>query len=159
MMPQSSQGHQKSATSATTMDTPLSQHIQQAPWFSQLLIYIRQMQHLQYLFASVCDSQLAQQCQVATLKNDTLYIHVSSTSWATRLRYCTSELIKALQGFEEFKSIKALKILIRTPDKKINATHAPIPISQESATFLTQIANTIEDEALKEALLKLARTN
>ncbi len=135
----------------------IQQQLHQAPWFRNLSNHIQEMQRLQILFSTVCGDELAQHCRVNLIKNETLYLQISSAGWATRLRYQTPELLKSLKQFPEFTGIKAIQIKINsetlvTHERKLT----PTPISQESAESIAQIAREIKDEPLRLALLKLA---
>ena len=150
MAPQSSQQQ--------TENSPrkLSEQLAQAPWFRNLSSHIQEMQHLQILFNSVCEIELAQHCQVSMVKNGVLYLQITSAGWATRLRYQTPELIKSLAKFQEFRGVKTIQIKVSANTAPVNRQLLPTPISAESAESIAQIAEGIKDKDLQAAMRKLA---
>jgi len=123
---------------------------------------ITQAQKIDFLNNKLLDllpSPLPHHCHLAKIDNQTLVIIVDSPIWATRLRYSIPDLLAKLKHQSQyFFPVRDIKVKvepiwhIKTP---IN-TLKPKPISKKTAQCLTDTANTIENNAIKNALLKMA---
>lgn len=103
---------------------------------------------------------LNEHCQVANLQDNCLIIIAESAAWATQLRYLAPELIKQLQAIPDLKHVETLRVLVRPAFQPI-ANDPPrryprTQLSEKSARFIKETAECIADDALKQALLKLA---
>lgn len=152
MFSQSSQGSSKN------FPQTLLEQTKQSPWFRQLVSKISYLQRLQTVFKQAVDWELAQQCWVQELTQNRLTVTVEKAALATRMIYNAPELVKILRQYPEFQSLKSIHCTVQPLNVTRPSTAPPIPIAKEGAQALTAVAMGIEDLALKNALLKLART-
>jgi hypothetical protein len=84
-------------------------------------------------------------------------ILVDSPVWASRLRYQTPQLAQWLraQGVQE-KRIRVKVALPYSGTQPERRTRQAFPISSKNAALLRSIAETVNDEALKQALSRLS---
>ena len=96
-------------------------------------------------------------CHVATLDSGTLRLVVSSSHWATRLRYQQKRLIRQLQAFNEFATLTKIHCRVQPPLVKKEPPVRIMPRSQVASASLRETADYVEDPGLKAALQRLAR--
>ena len=104
------------------------------------------------------DPGLAEHCRVANVDRYTLVLQTDSSAWASRLRYLAPAILEKLAKKLGWKAVTHTKVLVRPelpPDRQPTARTAHL--SQESASLLRDVALSIEDPRLREALLKLSR--
>ncbi len=95
------------------------------------------------------------ECAVASLKNNELTLITPTGSIASRIRYRQRNIIKALgrSGLEVAK----LKIKVQPEEFQEAAPVVDRHLSPGSARQLADLADSINDNSLKKALIKLAR--
>ncbi len=106
------------------------------------------------------DPSLHDYFELANIKTDVATILVSSSTWATRLRYNIPAILNVLNNQLNFTSIKTVRIKV----KKIIPTNTapqkkPIFLSKNSAQILIDVANNFKDPELRECLLKLSKNH
>lgn len=98
---------------------------------------------------------------VVAIEKTALVILTHNASFATRLRFETDHVLLQLNQFAEFKHIQTIHIKIRSMTARPQASqpvYPPMPkLSQTTAQRLNEIAETIEESALKRALKRLAQ--
>ena len=95
--------------------------------------------------------------QVAAFDGKTLTLTLPSAPVATRLRYCTPQLVRSLRNHTEFHGIKDLAVHVR-PSHVRPQPEPPErpPMSADTARHIERTAKYIEDETLRKALESLA---
>ena len=123
-----------------------------------LVTQTRELKQFTQLLQAELDPALAPHCHVAQLTPTQLTIVVDSPAWSTRLRFQAATLLRQLSKKHQiFQGVTNIEI-------KIYPTRLPRPtpiskprqISTGAATVITDMANSIEDTGLKQALLRLA---
>ena len=122
-----------------------------------LLEKSRQIERLQTLFESRLEPAARTHCHVAALEGGTLRLVVSSSQWATRLRYQQKRLIRQLQAFNEFATLTKSHCRVQPPLVKKEPPVRIMPRSQVASSSLQETAEHVEDPDLKAALERLAR--
>lgn len=104
------------------------------------------------------DPSLGSHCKVANYTNDTIILYSDSPAWATRLRYNTPAILDHLRTSCHLDSLKTVRIKVNPPD---NSKHLPATkqlfLSVASAEFISQVANSMTDNDLRQSLLKIAK--
>jgi hypothetical protein len=105
------------------------------------------------------DPSLHDHFELANINKDVATILVSSSSWATRLRYNIPAILNALTNQLNLNSIKTIRIKVNKiiPDTTTATPKKPIPLSQNTAKVLTDVANNFNDPQLRECFLKLSK--
>lgn len=123
---------------------------------------ITQAQKLEFLNNKLLDllpAPLPLHCHLAKIDGQTLVIIVDSPSWSARLRYSIPDLITKLKHHSQFFiPIKNIEIKVH-PKWHTKPYHIPLkprPISKETSKCLKETADSIENEAIKKALIRLA---
>ena len=122
---------------------------------------IRRARHLERVnrtLRGLLDPGLAEHCRVANVDRYTLVLQTDSSAWASRLRYLAPAILEKLAKKLGWKEVTHTKVLVRPelpPDRQPSARTAHL--SRESASLLRDVALSIEDPRLREALLKLSR--
>lgn len=126
---------------------------------ADLVTEARRLSRLTRLLQNELDSALAPHCQVTRLAPPELTILTDSPVWATRLRLHASVLAKQLhEKYIEFQKVEYIEVKVY-PSRHETPDPEPLPrqISSEAANSIIAMAQSLEDEPLKEALLKLAK--
>ena len=75
--------------------------------------------HLNQLWKSLLEPNLAKHCDLGKLEKDLLTVIAHNASWATKLRYAAPDILKTLHTQPEFAKVKKLKFLVATAVNKI----------------------------------------
>jgi len=125
---------------------------------------IRRTRELERL-TSLIRSELPPECDghyhVANIRDRTLVIITDSPVWTTRLRQLGPRILSILQNSGS-KNLLHIQVSSRPVQPRVTRTAEttkarPRHISPQSSQLLYQAASFIEDEGLRDALLKLAR--
>lgn len=124
-----------------------------------LITEARKLEFLNNILLDLLPAPLPLHCHLAKINNTTLVIVVDSASWSARLRYSIPDLLAKLKHHSQFFiPIKNIEIKVN-PKWDLNTHHVSLKadrISAKTAQCLKETANSIENEAIKKALLKLA---
>ena len=98
---------------------------------------------------------------VANIRDRTLVIMSDSPVWATRLRQLGPQIVNILQNKGK-KNLLHIQVFSRPPSSPVARQPEPPQrpariLSQQSTELINQTASYIEDENLREAMLKLAK--
>lgn len=103
-------------------------------------------------------SPINQHIHVANLEHDQLVLHIDSSSWAALLRLQIPGLIEQLKQYHGLTTLNNIRIKVKptssqqTTTKPLNQAH----LSTQSSDIIRDYAASIDDQALKAALLRLA---
>ncbi|MEE9451303.1 MAG: DciA family protein [Gammaproteobacteria bacterium] len=103
-------------------------------------------------------ADLAPHCTVANLQAGHLVIAVDSAVWATHLRYQIPELLQKLRTDEQVPQLITIRCYVKqaVPEAK-KRSREPLKLSQQSIDNIISTAGYVKDEALQQALLRLAK--
>ena len=98
---------------------------------------------------------------VANIRDRTLVIMSDSPVWATRLRQLGPQIVNILQNNGK-KNLLHIQVFSRPSNSPVARQPEPTQrpartLSQQSTELINQTATYIEDENLREAMLKLAK--
>ncbi len=122
-----------------------------------LLEKSRQLERLQALFESRLEPAAREQCRVASFETGVLRLVVTSSQWATRMRYQQKRLIRDLQTFNEFATLTKIHCKVQPPLIKKAPPVRTIKRSKVASSTLQETAEHVCDPELKAALSRLAR--
>ena len=143
---------------------------QQAPLFRKSLAFpnrtmvylhsqIEQQRLILQQIKAVLPDDLAKQTKHCIIKDQKLLIYTDSAIWASQLRFYNSALLASIQGLVrspieamQIKIISRLSGLTETSTRKAN-----LP-SQEGIDLIRKHSQSISDDKLSSALLKLSTT-
>lgn len=118
----------------------------------------KKLSRLTKQFRRLLATNIADYIYVAGVRGDTLVLTTPSAAWATRIRLQSKELAQlASQEIKEFQCVT--KILVRIiPKTELPLQPQPVEriISKKAAADLRAMANSIENDALKSSLRRLA---
>ena len=116
------------------------------------------IQRVEQKLKKCLDPSLHNYFELANIKTDSVVILVSSSTWATRLRYNIPAILDALNNQLNFTSIKTVRIKVKTliPETSSKAKN-PISLSKSSAQILLDTADNFSDPDLRECFLKLSK--
>lgn len=123
-----------------------------------LVTQTNELKRLTRLLQAELNPSLAPHCHVARLTPPHLTVVVDSPAWSTRLRYQSTGLLRQLaRKHQIFQDVTHIEIKIY-PARLQRRTPSSVPrdISPGAATVITDMANSIDDPGLKQALLRLA---
>ena len=126
---------------------------------SELTEQALRLKKIQCLLLEILPPELAQYTRVVSFVNHCLLLEVSNSSTATMLRYYTPTLLSELRKHLELASIASIKQQVKpvemsVKDTKPKSTHRVY--SKQARDLLVQMADKIQYEPLKQALLKLS---
>lgn len=123
-----------------------------------LVTQTNELKRLTRLLQAELNPSLAPHCQVARLKPPHLTIVVDSPAWSTRLRFQSTGLLRQLaKKHHIFHGVTDIEIKIY-PARLQRRIPPSVTrhISPGAATVISDMANSIDDPELKQALLRLA---
>lgn len=126
---------------------------------ADLITTTRELRHLEQSLSSVLDQPLTDHCRIAHRDAEQLVIQVDSPVWASRLRYYVPTLLQELkQNIPALQGLKTIKIHVApalpTPAEKPSPQREISPTASQN---IHAMAESVEDPALREALLRLSR--
>jgi hypothetical protein len=126
---------------------------------SNLIAKVNQLNELNQSLSKILDSKLAAHCQITNLENGILTILVDNSSWGTKIRYTSPDIINKMHDTNVLSKVKSIKCIVRPGKYERTKTKQPdqkLTISAENAQLLRSIAQGVKDKKLREALMKLA---
>ena len=117
----------------------------------------KQLNRLNKAIKTLLPVELGEHCRVANLRSHTLIIQVDNNAWATRLRYHTPQLLKAVHAQLALNQITDIRINIKPVAREIVRQGRQIHLSRHSAEVIENTAQTTSDPQLRAALLRLAK--
>lgn len=124
----------------------------------QLQGQIATQQQLTQLVKAALPEVLAKQVLHCVLKNTNLLLYTPSANWASQLRFYSRVVIEAAAGSSDIAiTTVQIRVLTKSGALETNTRKANIP-SAEKLEFLRMHSNSIRDDQLKSALLKLSNT-
>lgn len=106
------------------------------------------------------DPSLQDKFELANINADVAVLLVSSSAWATRLRYNIPAILNILNQNLNLTSITTIRIKIKKtiPERPALKKH-PVSISVNSAQFLNDVADNFSDPELRACILKLSKNH
>ena len=127
-------------------------------FFAGLCKKANSFQEIDHKLKKLLDPSLQDNFELATIKADIVILLVSSSAWATRLRYNIPAILDALNNQLNFTSIKTVRIKIKKPIlDNPTSNKKQIYLSDNSAQFLNEVANNFNDPQLRACILKLSK--
>ncbi len=104
------------------------------------------------------DPSLHDHFELANIKTDVATLLVSSSTWATRLRYNIPAILNALNNQLNLTTVKTVRIKVKKAISDNTALNKkPIFLSENSAQVLANVANNFSDPELRACILKLSK--
>jgi len=135
--------------------------ILQAPnnQLSNLVAKVNQLNQLNQSLSKILDAKLASHCQITNLENGVLTILVDNSSWGTKIRYASPDILNKMHQTDNLSKVKSIKCIVR-PKRyeraKTKQSDQKLNISVENAQLLRSIAKGVKDKKLREALQRLS---
>ncbi len=126
--------------------------------FSALYKKANSIQETDRNLKKLLDPSLTDNFELANINADTAILLVSSSAWATRLRYNIPAILDALNNQLNFTTIKTVRIKVKTliPETSPKAENK-ISLSESSAQTLLSVADNFNDPELRECFVKLSK--
>lgn len=125
--------------------------------FTRLLVHASSRDAWNAALRAVLPSELCSECQVANLRDQVLTVHLTTASWATRLRFLVPDLLPRLNRLSDFAEVREVRIKVVPVDAPATAAPDARTLRRPpDGALLTRLADDLDDSALKTALLKLA---
>lgn len=122
---------------------------------------LKKMEALHVLVSKYIDKNLLPYCKATSFANGKLTLVAANSSIASQLHIQSAELLRQLKQEELLRSIQTIhcKVQVQTTRTQRTPTKAkPIkPLSIKSARLINEIADTITDAKLREAMKRLAK--
>ena len=122
----------------------------------RLYAQAKAVERLQSLVETQLEPAAREHCKVASLADGVLRFVVSSSHWATRLRYQQKRLVRQLQAYKEFATLTKIHCKVHPPLVKKAPPVRTMRRSSVAAEHLQETAEQVTDPNLRAALQKLA---
>lgn len=125
-----------------------------------ILFKVQLLKKLNAQFVKYIDANITEYCQVANRVGSKLIIVAANGSIATQLRFESADLLRKFRADAVLGNITQIEIKVRptttysTP--KIKARKVA-PLSKDTAQLIDDIAESIDDPRLKQAMKRIAR--
>lgn len=120
----------------------------------------QRLKKISILLQEILPTELAQYTHPVCFAHNCLLLEVSNSSTATLLRYYIPTLLSQIRQYPEFASIASIKQQVKpvVPAAAVCKKTIPprTPYSKNARLLLAQVADKIQYEPLKLALLKLS---
>ena len=142
-------------SSPTKLDTIVTQN----SILRQLFRKAGDHQKLSFQIKGLLEEPLRSHIQLAAVRENKLTLTADSSAWAAKLRYLVPDLHKQIVQSADFANIQTIRVKVakslqmREPLKSRKA----LPISKLAAEGLERQAESLDDLALRDALLRLAK--
>jgi hypothetical protein len=137
--------------------------LHEAPDLQKFVAKVEHLEKINQIIASKLDPNLAENCQVANLRDGILILSTTSPAWNHKLRFSTLDLLSALRSDPRLSGLKGIEIKVdylpQTENTRAPNSKARPAISATSAKYIHQAAENISNERLAAALRKLADKN
>ncbi|MEE8481872.1 MAG: DUF721 domain-containing protein [Acidiferrobacterales bacterium] len=117
-------------------------------------------QTLAPLWEQVVGVDIAAHSHPVRIEGKTLLVHTDNSLWGNQIRNRYPEFVEKLQQFMELRQIAELRVRVVPPNEAPGpekVTHARPIMSSTASTVISGVANGIEDDSLRAALLRLSR--
>lgn len=124
-----------------------------------LVTRTRQLSGLTKRFRTLLEPALAPHCYIGNIVDDHMTVMVDSAAWASKFRFYSQSIIPSLNTLHpSFSKIRHIQTKILSPRYE----PAPVPykrpeLNQANAAGLKTLADSVDDDALEEALTRLAQ--
>lgn len=125
--------------------------------FSSLYHHALELIRLQQILKDAIQRPLGDHITVANVVNNILTIYTDSAAWAARLRFSIPEMLDSLDKKAPDLSIKSIRIKVMPTDNPGTETGYKPALSEKNSLLLKNVADSISDAELREALLRLSR--
>ncbi len=123
----------------------------------RLLQHSRYLDYLSRRLLSYLPDEFSDRVSVTGFKQQQqLTLSVSSSAWASKLRFYTPTLKRSLRNDPQFNQLQKIIIKVAFSNTNTKQTKNTLIYSQNAANVIASSADHIEDEGLKETLLRLA---
>lgn len=104
---------------------------------------------------------LRDHCRVANLRNGVLVMQTESPSWNNLLRYHLPTLLRDLQASAGIPPLRSIRLTVMPASGAAPMPRQgpliPLRMTPPTAALIASLAESLEDEALRRSLLRLAR--
>ena len=107
------------------------------------------------LLATLLNDNFNLHCKVGNVRDGILIIYCDSTAWAVRLRYQAPSLLKELQRRNGLSALQQIEVRI-LPAQQNEKTYQRATLSSDAHHCLQACADSVNDDGLRAALLRLA---
>lgn len=128
-----------------------------------VLSKVKAINTLNEMVRGLLEEGLRKYCRVGNLSNGILVLLVDNSAVATQMRYVVPSLLQQLRGTKALRHIKEIQLKVRLPEA-VDVKRGDIGVSVEkiqllspdAAATLRAMAETLEDEKLREIMLRIA---
>ena len=127
-----------------------------------LLNKIKEIDRLNQKILDYLDPAIAPYCQIANITSHTLILVVANGSIATQLQYQHKDLLQRIKKDPSFAKIQHIQCKVRSYKQTSSRLTQTLPrkinlLSKETAQFIEESAQSLQDEALRHIMEKIAK--
>ncbi len=127
--------------------------------FQHVLQKVRQLQRLNEHFKAVIPENIRDLCYITNMQYDRITVVAANGSIATQLRFEGTDILRKLKNHDCFKYIKKIDCKVSPslalPNKNPTG-HQIKPLTKQSAQIIKDIADSIDDDRIRDALKRIA---
>ena len=112
---------------------------------------------LQKIICDTLGQPLSNHLHLSNVNSDTLLLYTDSPTWAAKLRFSATEIIKIVNQFTNFNKVTTIRVKINPSLCIVTDSENRLLISSSTAQHLENVAENINDYEIKSSLLKLAQ--
>lgn len=138
--------------------TKLNAIVTQNPTLRKLFRHAAEHHSASSRVKSLLAGPLSSHIQLVVIRDETLVLTADSSAWAAKMRYQVPDLYKQMAKISEFSEIQTIRVKVSKSSQADQqpASRKAVPMSALAAAELQQRASSVDDPALKDALLRLA---
>lgn len=129
---------------------------QEGATFQNTLKRAKRLQQLAPFLDQCLGPAITQHCRLANLRGDTLILQSDSPSWSAKLRYLAPQLLDCLQQHPQLAGIKRITVRVAPRSQSAKRPARRLQLSSHNARIIEQLAESLKDSTLGEALKRLA---
>jgi hypothetical protein len=117
-------------------------------------------QKLAPLWEQVAGTDIASHSHPVRMEGRCLLVHADSSLWSNQIRHRYPDFIERLQQFTELRQIAELRVRVVPPNQAPGPEKAEHPrpsLSSGASEVISGVAKDIQDDTLREALMRLSR--
>lgn len=94
-------------------------------------------------------------CHAAHISEQQLVLFTDSPAWVMRLRFCTTQLLDCLH--KSHPNVRGVRVRVQLPERAVTKTKRKRTLSEDTRHHLEEMADSLDNPALADALKRLSR--
>lgn len=122
-----------------------------------LLTRVAKLSNLQQKIRNELEPPMSEHLFVANFDNKIMTLYTDNPSWAAKLRYNISNILKIVRISCGLSEIQSIRIKVVPPATRLTHIKRKLKLSDQSKRLIVNTAEAVEDPLLQSALLRLSK--